>query len=308
MDPITINRLLSIADAIEGVHRDMGEIPVSRFNAIVAKQGGTKHPARRARDVLRVLEASRWVTWGVGDPSRLSVTEEFLELVGVWNEGEFLIPMNQGLARYPPYAQFLHCLYMEKGIGIPERRNREGRRRLGQELREKYGLTFVAFDTFRTWAQAVGHAYRSPTDATLYWGGEWGVDKPSAGTFEAACRQAYAEAEKSSGFANLGRLAHCVCMQMRISVQAFEMKMKELVRTGRGQIRLAPATLRRERAADCVIVTVRPRQEILKERLVARLQGAERPRTQWLEYRYLDDGMRIGGRVAKLIRLEEEER
>ena len=171
MDPITVNKLLSVADAIE-THRVDSQLSLETFHDLIASQGQLKNPIRRARDILRVFESSRWITRIAQTPDTLCLTEDFHEFICAWNSGDYLLPMNQALAHYPPYARFLECLKAEKSIKIPERYDKKSRSNLGRDLKEKYDITFVAFDTFRTWAVSLGHAYRSPFDRTLYWSGE----------------------------------------------------------------------------------------------------------------------------------------
>ena len=52
-----------------------------------------------------------------------------------------------------------------------------------------------------------------------------------------------------------------------------------------------------------VSLSVRPRSEITRERLIAELQG-EAQQTHWLEHRFLEDGIRVKGNLVKLIRWE----
>ncbi len=175
---------------------------------------------------------------------------------------------------------------------------------------ENYNITFVAFDTFQTWAVSVGHAYRSPFEETLYWGGEWDADQPSLEDFEVICRESYNLTNKVSGYANLGLLAHLVCQELNISFQAFEMKMNQLVEIFPGRVTLAPATIRREISGHHQITSIRPRKEVLSKRLSTKLwpnkqyRYNKRPESEWLEYRYLEDGMRVKGKLVKLIRWE----
>ena len=303
MDPITVNKLLSVADAIE-THRVGSELSLATFHQIVDSQGQIKHLERRVRDILRVFEASRWITQNDQNREILCLTENYHEFIQAWDSGDYLLPVNQGLANYPPYARFLNCLKCEKSIQIPDRQNKESRRDLGQNLKEKYDITFVAFDTFRTWAVSVGYAYRSPFKAKLYWGGDWDVGYPSLERFKTVCQESYCQIDKTSGYANLGRLAHIVCKELSISFQAFELKMNQFVETFPGEIKLAPATIRREISGHFQITSIRPRKEILRERLSAKLQGIKPPQSQWLEHRYLEDGMRVNGTLVKLIRWE----
>lgn len=303
MDPITLNKLLAVADAIE-TQRVENHLSLDAFHKIVERQRKIKHLDRRVQDILRVFEASHWMIRSAQNRDVLHLTEDYDKFIDAWNSGNHLLPMNQGLTNYPPYARFLKCLKYEQEIEIPQRQNKKARRELGSNLKEKYNITFVAFDTFQTWAVSVGHAYRSPFEAILYWGGEWDVEQPSLKHFKTVCRESYSRADKTSGYANLGRLAHFVCQKLRISFQAFEMKMKQFVETFPGEITLAPATLRREISGRSQITSIRPRKEILSERLSAKLLGTKSPQSRWIEHRYLEDGVRVNGKLVKLIRWE----
>ena len=306
MDPITVNKLLSVADGIEARHDD-SRLPLDVFQEIVVGQNQIKHPARRARDILRVFDTSRWMTRSTQNRDTLHLTENFHEFIRAWNSGDYLLPMNQALTNYPPYARFLECLEREEAIEIPQRQDKESRRNLGRDLKEKYDITFVAFDTFRTWAEALGHAYRSPFEEIVYWSGNWSAERPSLDYFKTICRRGYEHTDQTTGYANLGRLAHLVCQELRISFQAFEMKLNQFVETFPGEIKLAPATIRREVSGHFRLTSIRPRSEILRERLAAKLSGTGAPRAQWLEYRYLEDGIRLNGKLVKLIRWEASE-
>lgn len=303
MEPITVNKLLSVADAIE-TNRVDNQLSLDKFHMIIESRGQLKHPARRARDILRVFQQSRWMAQSPQNRDTLYLTEDFHEFIHAWDSGDYLLPMNQALTNYPPYAHFLKCLMQEKSIKIPQRQNKESRSDLGRELKEKYGITFVAFDTFRTWAVSLGHAYRSPFEEILHWSGNWNAERPSLDCFKTACRQSYEHTDKTSGYANLGRLAHLVCQELSISFQAFEMRMNQFVETFPGEIKLAPATIRREVSGHFQLTSIRPRKEILRERLSAELRGIKPSKSQWLEHRYLEDGMRVNGKLVKLIRWE----
>ena len=308
MDPITINKLLSVADDIE-THRVESELSLDTFYKVINSQGRIKHLERRVRDILRVFEASRWITRNNQSRDILYLTENYHQFIHDWNSGDHLLPMNQGLRNYPPYARFLDCLKQEEEIQIPQRQNKESRRNLGRYLKEKYDLTFVAFDTFRTWAVSVGHAYRSPFEEILYWGGDWDTEHPSLDCFKVVCRENYYQIKKTSGYANLGHLAHLVCQKLSISFQAFEMKINQFIEAFPGEIKLAPATIRCEVSGHFQIISIRPRKEILRKRFSAKLRRTKirRPRlqeSQWLEHRYLEDGMRVNRKLVKLIRWE----
>ena len=301
-----MNKLLSVADAIE-TNRIDDQLSLGKFHMIVQSRGPLKHPERRARDILRVFQQSAWMDLNPQNRDTLYITKDFHEFIRAWNSGDYLLPMNQALTNYPPYSRFLECLKKEVSIKIPERQDKESRSKLGCYLKKKYDITFVAFDTFRTWAVSLGHAYRSPFDDVLYWSGNWNAERPTLDRFKAICRKNYEKTEKTSGYANLGRVAHLVCQELNISFQVFEMKMNHFVETFPGAVKLAPATIRREVIGHFRLTSIRPRIEILRERFSAKLSGIESPQIRWLEYRYLEDGMRLNGKLVKLIRWEESE-
>ena len=306
MDPITVNKLLSVADAIE-TRRVENELSLDTLRKIIESQGKIKRLERRVKDILRIFEASHWINRNGQVPHILHLTENFHEFIHAWNSGDYLLPMNQGLTNYPPYARFLDCLKREQEIEIPRRQDKEARSELGRNLKEKYDITFVAFDTFRTWAVSVGHAYRSPFESILYWGGEWDAELPSLECFKTAFKEGYKQADKTSGYANLGRVAHFVCQELRISFQAFEMKLKQFVEMFPGEITLAPATLRRELSGRSKITSIRPRKDILSERIAAKLlDDSKSPESRWIEHRYLEDGVRVNGKLIKLICWQRE--
>ena len=311
MEPITINRLLSVADAIE-TYRVVDQLSLDAFYKIVGNHG-VKRLDRRVQDILRVFEASRWISRSVQNRGILRLTENYDKFINAWNSGDYLLPMNQGLANYPPYADFLKCLKNEQKIKIPQRQDKESRSSLGRELKDKYGITFVAFDIFQTWAVSLGHAYRSPFEAILYWGGEWDAEQPSLEYFKEVCWTHYSRAEKTSGYANIGRLAHHVCQELRISFQAFEMKIRQFVETFPSEITLAPATIRREILGRSQITSIRPRKEVLSERFSGELLGKKQSETlcgknrqklEWIEHRHLEDGIRVNGKLVKLVQWE----
>ncbi len=303
MDPITMNKLLSVADAIE-THRVKNKLPLDILYEIVDNQGEIKRLDRRVKDILRIFKDAQWITMNEVDQKILYLTENYNKFISAWNSGNHLLPMNRGLRNYPPYSDFLECLKQEQEIIIPQRKDKDSRRDLGLKLKEKYNITFVAFDTFLPWAISVGQAYRSPFEGVLYWGGEWDKDQPLLEYFKDVCWESYGLSDKTSGYANLGRLAHLVCQKLRISFQAFEMKINEFVETFPGEITLVPATIRSDISRNYQIISVRPRKEILSERLSARLRSDKRWKPRWIERRYLEDGMRVNGKLVKLVRWE----
>jgi hypothetical protein len=300
MDPITLKKLLSIVDALEQ-RREDDQIDASTFARVVAEQTQAKHKKRRERDIRRILEASGWVE---PEAERLHLTQHYFDFISAWNEGD-LIQLNNRLADYPPYRRFLICLQQEGVLPVPARDDKETKSRLGRRLKKQHNLTFVAFNTFRRWAVAVGQAYLSPFEGSIYWGGNWSKNSPLLETFRARCREAYLEAEKTSGYASIGRLVDTVCRAMHISFQAFEIKMNGLLKEQPRLVKLARATIRQPSSGH-EITTVRPRSEVLRGRLAAKLLDESfSAQPQWLERRYLEDGIRLNGKLVKLIRWEE---
>jgi len=293
MDPVSLEKLLSVTDAIEE-SRERDLLSISKFHSIVAEQTQAKDPARRARDLLRVFNELGWVR---REKDLLYLTEAYSRFISAWNEGN-LLEMNQSFIAYAPYSRFLQCLRDLGSIQIPDARDKEVVKTLGKE----YGLTFVAFDTFRFWAVAIGQGYLAPFEGALYWGGEWNNEEPSLENFTRALHEGYREAEKTSGYANIGRVADLVCRRLHISFQAFELKMNRLVKARPGLFVLAPATIRPP-SSRFQIATVCPRSEVLKKRWHARLLHSQfKPR--WIEHRYIEDGILIDGHRLKLIKWE----
>lgn len=305
MDPITLNKLLSVANAIEG-NREGNQLSLDAFYVIIDSQGRARHLERRVKDVLRVFEAAGWLTILPKDPNTLHLNEEFEEFILAWNSEEHLLPMNDSLRNYPPYNTFLKCLKRERRIGVPSRAEKSSRSELGSYLKGNYEITFVAFDTFRTWAVSVGHAYLSPFDRSLHWGGEWDAKRPTLECFEKVCKESYRQTDKTSGYSNIGRVADLVCTRLGISFQAFERKMNEYFDAFSDDIRLAPATARQESSAHRKFPTVRPRKKVLNERLSRGSRSHRLRNSQWIEYRYLEDGIRLRDKLVQLMRWEVE--
>ena len=128
MDPITLGKLLSIADAIEE-RREDNQLASSAFSQIIAAQTRAKDLTRREQDILRILRAMGWIV--SGEARTLCLTQRFTDFISAWNEGDLLC-INKGLANYPPYASFSVCLREEKAIRIPNRDDKEAK----EELRE----------------------------------------------------------------------------------------------------------------------------------------------------------------------------
>ena len=288
------------------MQRESNTIALDDFYRIVQSQGRVKRLERRIQDILRIFKTTRWLMQPRQNPDVLLLTEDFDNFIINWNSGDNLLPMNRGLRKYPPYANFLDCLRQETQIEVPRREVKDLKSKSGHSLKEQYGINLVAFNTFRTWAVSVGHAYLSPFDRNLYWGGDWNEERPTFDCFVTACLESYHQTDKTSAFANLSHVAHLVCVSLRISFQVFEKRMNQFVEDFPGEVRFAPATIRRELSGRVRITSVRPRSEIIRERRAAELQECETWQAQWLEHRHLEDGVRVKGNQVKLIRWEVE--
>ena len=82
--------------------------------------------------------------------------------------------------------------------------------------------------------------------------------------------------------------------------------MNQFVENYPGEVRLAPATIRRELSGYSQITSVRKRSEIVRERLASELKDNVPRQVKWLEHRYPEDGIRVKGNLVKLIRWEVE--
>lgn len=298
MDPVSLEKLLTVADII-ATQFASGTVKIHALEQILAANGSVKFPERRAKDILRVLRELGWLK-PLGD-KEFGVTSTFSAFLSSWDAGD-LLGINTALLAYPPYARFLEALRAEKRIQLPKREDKVARRELGVRLKAAFDITFVAFDTFRSWATSVGQAYLSPWEATLYWGGDWDHQHPDMATFKTACWRSYLDAQKASGYANIADMADLVCRQLHISFQAFEQKIRLLITAEPGLLSLAPATTRPPRRLF-QIATVRPRSEVVTERQARELlhPGQAGGRTRWLEYRYLEDGIKVNGHLVRLL-------
>jgi hypothetical protein len=287
VDPITLNKLLSVGDTLA---QDLpgASMPLAHFDAVVSKHSKAKNMRRRAQDILRVCQDLEWVTI---EGAQLNVTEMFRAFVSAWDAGDLLL-IGRALAKYAPYAEFLASLQQKGIINLAE--SDLGRTKV-----------FVAFDTFRFWAVACAHAHLSPFDQSLHWGGEWDYESPPLDTVLSSMRDTYGKVEKAGGFADLGRITDSVCRSLHIAFQAFELKVNEMLKTGSVPFVLAPATIRAP-SRLFEIATIRKRSDILRERHPAQLMGHRQsePTTRWLEFRYLEDGLRINGQLMKLLKWE----
>jgi hypothetical protein len=287
VDPISLNTLLSVADTLASEVSGVS-MHLPRFEAIVSKHSKAKNLRRRAQDILRICQELEWVEV---EGDQLNATGAFHAFVSAWDKGD-LIAIGSALAKYSPYADFLASLRHKGSIGLAD----------VDKARTK---AFVALDTFRFWAVPCACAYLSPFDESLHWGGEWDYTSPSLDIVLSSIRDTYRKVDRTGGFADLGRIADIVCCALQIAFQAFEMKVNDMLKGRVVPFTLAPATIRAP-SRRFQIATIRRRSDINRQRHAARLmeqRSAESP-TQWLEDRYLEDGLRINGQLMKLLKWE----
>ncbi len=297
MNPVSLELLLSVCDGVES-EQIGGELSKDNFRKIVGRVSQAKDLTRRAATVSHVLRLSKLLE---ATSENYLLTSVFQDFMRAWNTADFLA-LNACLSNYPPYQRFLRCLRNETALEIPAGDNKIAKQRLNQWLQENYQLTYVAFHTFRPWATALGVAYKSPFDNLLRWGGDWSVTAPLEEVFRQTLLDCYAETEQSSGYVNIGRLADKVCLRLRISFQAFEIKLNELTVNYPREFVFANATRRRFPAAYSALPTVRARLEIVEARTRAAMLDQNKQKIGWLENRFLEDGVRLNGQLVRLLR------
>ena len=244
------------------------------------------------------LEKLRWTI-----PSKFpQVTPIFREYVNAWNAKPPAIrEMSNWLRLHEGYANFLSVL--QKHIEIAT----HGRGGTGNAIGvEKDELSLSAARLFKNWALPLGQAFSPPAPepipgepvepAGIVIGTNWNFDG-----FANALRYAYLRAPKTTGHANLGLLMPDVCESLTMSYQAFAHNLERLIKEFPGTIALAPATIRRCIDKDLQMTLLRSRSDILRERMEAAFLKKPCPVTKWTETHYLQDGLKINGKRAKLI-------
>ena len=100
MDPISLNKLLSIVDAVE-TQREINQLPLDTFYRIVDNQGRIKNLERRVQDILRVFRKAHWISSSTQGRDILCLTADFNNLILAWHSREHLWLMNQELKNTP---------------------------------------------------------------------------------------------------------------------------------------------------------------------------------------------------------------
>jgi hypothetical protein len=159
--------------------------------------------------------------------------------------------------------------------------------------------TFVAVETFKWWGLAVGQIYVSHIgDGNIYWGGE----SPNLDIFEDSLIDHYAKIRPLDGFANIGKLADRVCRELHVAFIEFERLFVQLCRKRHGSYRLS-TSLARPPTCKSPVQTLLPRSTAK--------QLADNFRTgkpiEWTDKRLMENGVMIGGRSVKLVKIQMEE-
>lgn len=272
---------------------NVDSLNLKHFKSILEKYSVAKQPDRRAKDILRVLIATKFVH---RNQEIYILTEDFYSFIHCWNNYD-LIGLNKLLSNYEPYKRFLNLLERVQEIEIPPRSDKEKKVKLNEYLREQAQLTFTAFDTFKYWSITLGQAYKSPYKTKLFWGGEWSKNAPDLHWLYESIDQEYKKLTKSSTYANVGLIADIVCQNAKISFQAFEYKLNEMANCAWMDFRFASIT-KRTPPKESLVIILRKRDEVLRDKK----HSDKYEKINCLEYRNLDDGVEIKGNLFRLIR------
>jgi hypothetical protein len=310
MDPITLEKLLSICHEVEE-SRSNNHLSWRSFESIIGKISNAAHLARRTNDVSRILKEMAWMS--IDSKREIHLHKPFTDFIHAWDEAD-IIRMNQYLSAYRSYFEFLTLLDRHREFkNLPGKQDSAEKERFTTWLQQRYeelignkgAINFTIFDTFRFWVIPLGQAYCPPTGNALIWGGNWNYDVPSLTVFEEIVLDVYNSLRKSSGYANIIQLADVVCRQLSISLQGFEYKLRALLQQHPGLFTLAAVTTRQNSNSTRISV-IRPRMDVVHERrrngMIPRKRNIAVP---WLQSRYIEDGIRIDDRSVKIIRLEK---
>lgn len=289
MDPVLIPMLL---DTIDLLYSKNGTVTLADMNV---KRRVSK---RRFGEVGRVLENLH-----VAQRDKLSLVPgpDLEVFVKYWEKAD-LKGINDLLCRYYPYERFLNYLTLEKVICLPEKKDPVGRDNFTAELKARnIDLTFVAIDTFQWWGLVVGQVYLSHIgDGYIYWGGE----QPDSETFESVLIRHYEQIRPLDGFANVGHLADRVCRELHISFVTFEkfFVQESFLHTGKY---ITATSLIRPPSKKSPVQKLLPRS-IAKQNAENTYNNT--PFVQWINKQFIEDGILIGGRSIKMIRIQTEVR
>ena len=277
MDPVLLPRLF---DVIDQLVEKSG--PVTRENLNLEKPL-TKRRFIRVGRVLESFQVARV------DGESLVPDVDMNILVEYWEDAN-LEGINTIFRRYTDYNTFLDYLKTKESIYVPPCTDPEERQEMGRQLRRNNTkLTFVAIDTFKWWGLAVGQVYLSHIgNRKIYWGAE----KPNLDIFEKSIHTQYKEIQPLDGFVNIGRLADLVCRDLKISFIRFEELFVQLCLQRSGY--MTSTSLARTPSSKSMVQTLLPRSQAK--------QGGKQ--NGWIKKRFMEDGVLINGRSAKMVKLE----
>jgi hypothetical protein len=284
LDPVLLPTLFDVLDLLAN---KAGPVTLDDLN--VAR----RVTPRRFAEIGRVLEGFQ-----VADREGFSLGPNinFQRFMECWEVAD-LDGINAFFRHYRPYDDFLRFLETQRCIEVPPRQDSEARHNLGAELKEKTGLTFVAVDTFKWWGMAVGYVYLSHIgDGHIYWGGE----RPTTDIFEASVLRNYAQIKPLDGFASVGQLADRVCRELNVAFVRFESLFQSCLR--QSDQYFTSTSLARLPTSKSPVQTILPRSQAKQ---VAESLRPGRP-VGWTDKRLMEDGVLIGGRSVKMIRIQPE--
>lgn len=285
MDPVLLPTLFDVLDLLAS---KAGPVTLDDLN--VAR----RVTSRRFAEIGRVLEGFQ-----VAERKDFSLVPSvnFQQFVECWEVAGVarLDCINAFFRHYRPYDNFLCFLETQKHIEVPPRQDSEARHNLGAELKEKVGLTFVAVDTFKWWGMAVAQVYLSHIgDRNIHWGGA----RPDIGAFENSLLRHYAQVKPLDGFANIAQLADRVCRELNIAFVRFESLFEQLC--FQEPRRYVTATsLARLPTSKSPVQTILPRS---KAKQIADNLRPGKP-VEWTEKRLMEDGVFVGRRNVKMVRI-----
>ena len=286
MDPILPPTLFNILDLLAS---KSGPVMLDTLNR---ERRVTK---KRFAEIGRVLEAFRVA---YREQESLLPDADLKAFIACWETAD-LNGVNDFFQRYQPYKTFLSFLRTEEYIYVPPKNDIEARCRLSVQLKKnKIGLNVVAIDTFKWWGLVVGQVYYALNAGgqDIYWAGE----KPDLDTFEESLFRCYAKIRPLDGFANIGKLADRVCRELHIVFIEFERLLIQLCRKGYSRYRLS-TSLVRPSASKSLVQTLLPRSAAKQ---LALYHGGD---PKWTDKRLMEDGITIGRRSVKMIKIQTEE-
>jgi hypothetical protein len=285
LDPVLLPTLFDVLDLLAN-----RSDPVTLDDLNVKRQV-TK---RRFAEIGRVLEGLQVAH---RDGFSLVPDADLARFVECWEVAD-LDCINAFFRRYRSYAKFLRFLEAERYIQMPSSKDTEARHKVGAELKDKVGLTFVAVDTFKWWGMAVGQVYLSHIgDGNIYWGGE----RPDLSTFEDSLLRYYVQIRPLDGFANIGQLADRVCRELNIAFIRFENLFAKLCLQRSGRY-VTATSLARLPTSKSPVQTILPRS---KAKQIADSLRPGKP-IEWTDKRRMEDGVFIGGRSVKMVKIQSE--